>query len=67
LTVPITPVTPNVIEAETIPEGSVILPLTEKSSFETALMLPPTGVAKAVPEAEKSPVIQLPDAEVELL
>jgi hypothetical protein len=68
LATPDRPVTPNVIGAETIPDGSVTRPASENTSSPIASMLLPTGFAAATAEVEKSPVTQLPAAEaVELM
>jgi len=60
LTAPDNPVTPNVTSAEAIPEGSVTRPWSENVS-DPLIKLCTSPPATA--EAEKSPVIQLPDAE----
>ena len=67
-TLPDMPVTPNVIEAESIPGGSLTRPASENATAPLAAMLLPNpsfpGFPAATAEAEKSPVTQLPDAAV---
>src|SRR6516162_6274052 len=66
-TTPDTPVTPNVIEAESMPKGSLTRPASKNVTAPVESMLLPCpaspGFAAATAEAERSPVTQLPDAE----